>query len=229
MNSNEFYITYESHWHLDLVMPSKDWFKKCGETPSSWYRNEGGMLHGLADYIEQAEKLSDDDDMFEIEDCPEHVSLMMSHGLVEKFADKEGMSVDQYCHDYDIHRHWYEAQEGNSDNFGMDFCDKDGDEFTWLALDNMGRSIGEAIAEVTITPTGHPGVVFRTNVGDPSTGQYRARKPYGGVIGYYKDISAAAEAAGPHWSNPKGPGGKRNDIEWHRELEAAQLDKVFPY
>jgi hypothetical protein len=43
----------------------------------------------------------------------------------------------------------------------------------------------------------------------------------------------AAEAAGPHWSNPKGPGGKRNDIEWYRELEAAQLDnllsEVFPY
>ena len=51
MIENDFYIAYVNHWHLDLAMPSKDWFEKSGETPVSWYQSQGNMLHGLADFI----------------------------------------------------------------------------------------------------------------------------------------------------------------------------------
>ncbi len=151
---------------------------------------------------------------------------MFSQDVTQKIASDENMSVDQWCHEYGIHRHWYEAQEGKSDVYGMDFCDKDGDEYVWLALDNMGRSMGEAIADVTITPSEFPGVVFRSNVGDPSKGRWRARKPYGGVIGYYTDLQEAAESAKPSWQNPRGPGGKRADVEWFRELAELRGQEV---
>jgi len=127
---------------------------------TSWFRNKGDCNDDLADFIGFWQGYAKKYNEITIEYMEDHVDEYMeglvevhfTHEVAEKIADKEGMSVDQYCHDYGIYRHWYQAQEdGDVDshgivNHGVDLCYMDGDVFTWASADDKGIPMNWAIS-----------------------------------------------------------------------------------